>query len=248
MFVQRLWGKPAILCGKQRGRRVNRNRHTIRQGPASAQRLILNGDCVHSQRLFRNWRWGIEERTCRAIQVRVMRAPHQVPGADAAVIHRVVGKSQLHAAIQVRRHVIHAATFFVFFRAAPVGRVEHDAIARFQRSDFVRRSGLQGHAAIVNSGDRADMDTPMARAATLYNFLMVDPSNEMRAQAPGVNLFQFQLLMRRDRQSSAGPRVVNRLAVRPGSERDVIGSLIAALNLQTPHAGFDDPGKMMQRR
>ena len=91
------------------------------------------------------------------------------PGADAAAIHCVIGEAELQRAIQLRRHMVDTAAFFVFLRAAPIGRIEHDAIARFQRSNFVRRRRLHGHACIMNSGDRADMHTAMARAAAVHN-------------------------------------------------------------------------------
>ena len=108
------------------------------------QRLVLIGRRVHRERLLCDRRRRVKEGTCRAIQFRVMRAPHQIAGADAAAIHCVIGEAELQRAIQLRRHVINTAAFFVFLRAAPIGRVEHDAITGFQRSDLVRRRRLHG--------------------------------------------------------------------------------------------------------
>ena len=60
---------------------------------------------------------------------------------------------------------------------------EHDAITRFQRSNFVRCNRLDGHTGIEDSGDDADLHTAMARASAIHNILMVHAHDEMRPEA-----------------------------------------------------------------
>ena len=75
--------------------------------------------------------------------------------------------------------MVHPTAFFVFLRAAPIGRIEHHAISRFERSNFVRRRRLNPHVRIVNGGDGADMHTAMARVAALHHALMIHAGDKI---------------------------------------------------------------------
>ena len=90
------------------------------------------------------------------------------------------------------------AAFLLFLRAAPISRVENDAVSGFQRSNFVRRRRRHAHACLINGNDGTDMDFPVARASTLYHVLMVHTGYEIGSKAAGVDLLEFQLLARRD--------------------------------------------------
>ncbi len=57
------------------------------------QPLVLRGCHVHREWLLRDWRRGIQEATHCAIQFGIMRAPHQIPRANAPEVHRVIGEA-----------------------------------------------------------------------------------------------------------------------------------------------------------
>ncbi len=144
--------------------------------------------------------------------------------------------------------MIDAAAFFVFLWAAPICGIEHHAVARFKRSDFVRRRGLYDHAHVPHRGNGGNMHTTMSWAAAVHHALMVHAGNEVGSQAARVNLLEFQFLARSKRRCTACPRVIHGSAVSLGGQRNVIGIFIAAFNLHAAHAGCDDLRNVTQSR
>ena len=118
-----------------------------------------------------------------SIEVGVVCAPNQIAGANAAEIHRMVCEGQLERTVELGRHVIDSASFLVFLRAAPIGRIEHNAITRLERSQFVSRRRRHIHLHIVNSGDSTDMHAAMARAAAVHDVLMIHARDEIGPKA-----------------------------------------------------------------
>ena len=61
--------------------------------------------------------------------------------------------------------------------------LEYQAIAGFQRSNFVRLGWLDGHACIMNSDHCTDMHAAMTRAAAVHNLLMIHAGDKVRSEA-----------------------------------------------------------------
>ena len=71
----------------------------------------------------------------------------------------------------------------------------------------------------------------MTRGAASNHCLMIRAGQEEVTQPSRVDLFQLKFGRGRDRERPAGPRVIHRLAVGGGGERNVIRVLVAALDL-----------------
>ena len=80
-----------------------------------------------------------------------------------------------------------------------------------------------------------------------HDLLVVGARHEVRPQPARVDLFEVLFLLRGDAQGPPGPRLVHRLAVGGGGQRDELGVLVAALDFQAVHADADEFGHLMQR-
>ena len=95
----------------------------------------------------------------------IVRAPHQVAGPDARGIHRAVAEAQLAACRARRPTSKHAAAFFRLLGTAPVGGIEHHAVAGLERSDRVRLGRLDDHAVRRCTRVTRPISTPRCRGA-----------------------------------------------------------------------------------
>ena len=87
----------------------------------------------------------------------------------------------------------------------------------------------------------------MARGTPLHHRLMVGAGDEPRAQPTRIDLLQLQFRLGRDAQGQTGPRFIHGLAIGGGGQRDIIGVLVAALDLERGDADLHDLGHLVQR-
>ncbi len=81
------------------------------------------------------------------------------------------------------------------------------------------------------------MQTPRWRGvAAMHHGLMIRAREEVRPEPAREDLFELQFLNARDLHFPAGPGVVHGLAVGVRGQRDVVGVLVAAFDLQRGHA------------
>ena len=73
------------------------------------------------------------------------------------------------------RRFVNAPALFRFTGTAPVGRVEHQAIAFLQRRDLVCFRHFDHHAIGPDFRDAPHQHAPMPRRAAFHNFLMIVP-------------------------------------------------------------------------
>ena len=204
-----------------------------------------------------------------------MGAPHPIAGANPAKINLPIAKPQFQGSGKPRRHgghggfslvsgkirdirvhprpilahsrhLVDAATFFRFGRAAPVGGVEDQAIARFERRGAGRCFGLDEDVIAPDVADDADFDAAMGGGTAVHHRLMVRPGHKMRTKPARIHLLKLQLLGRGDGQIAPRPRFVYRLPVGAGGQGDVIGVFVASFNLQRRHAQLHDVGHLLQ--
>ena len=100
----------------------------------------------------------------------------------------------------------------------------------------------------MNRGDGSNMHSAVARAAALYDILVIYAGHEIRAQAARVDLFERQFLAGGDGCRAPFPRFIDGLAVGSGGQCDVVYVFVASLDFQATNACFDDPRDMPQGR
>ena len=190
-------------------------------------------------------RLGVEAH--RLVQLRVVRAPQQVAGADARKVDRAVAKGKLQRAVALRRDVIDAAALLRLLRAAPVRGVEDDAVARLERRIGGIRLRHEPDAIRQHARHPAHQHAAVARRAAAHDRLVVGAGNEVRAKPARVDLLQLHFLARRDAERQPRPRLVHRLAVGRRGQRHVVGILVAPLDLERVHADAHDLRHLLQR-
>ena len=104
----------------------------LREGPGSPQ-IFLN--ICHYQNidlLLGQRSCGSKVRLDHAVQIRVVGTPQNVTLPNAREVDRVVAEAQLDRVIKRRHHLIQSPTFFRLTGVAPIGSVEHNAVAWFE--------------------------------------------------------------------------------------------------------------------
>lgn len=81
-----------------------------------------------------HWRSRLREFACRAIHIGIVRAPDDVSGANPASLNRAATKTELDAAAASFDDLENVASLFGLLGAAPIRGIEHQAVARLERS------------------------------------------------------------------------------------------------------------------
>ncbi len=87
----------------------------------------------------------------------------------------------------------------------------------------------------------------MPRSAPFDHRLVIRACQKKRPQAARIHLLQLQFFLRRDAERASGPGFIDSFTICPRGERDVIGVLVAAFNLERGDAGRDDLRNLAQR-
>ena len=81
---------------------------------------------------------GLAMRRCYdRFELRIAGAPDQITGTNATEIDRPIGELKFYRPVTTAFGLVDTSTFFRLFRTAPVGRVEYESIARFERCEVV---------------------------------------------------------------------------------------------------------------
>ena len=110
------------------------------------------------------------------------------------------------------------------------------------RVGFTDENGPKGGVGI-----RCALTVEIPRRPPAHHCLMVGSVQKKRSEAAGIDLLQPLLILRRDAQRAAGPRLVHCFSIRRGRERHVVRVLVAALDLQRRDADIHDFRHLMQR-
>ncbi len=96
----------------------------------------------------------------------------QIAAADAGRVQDAVAEAQLKP-VAAQQHFEDAAAFFRLLGTAPIGRVEHHAVARLERRDAMRVGRLDHHAVGDPRAPPSHQNAAMARRAALHHRLMI---------------------------------------------------------------------------
>ena len=236
LFVDR-----AISRRAQRRVAIHRHAHRAHR-PHGAQRFAFVRRHAQLHRLLAERRRRLRIHARRLVDIGIVRAPDQIAAADAIAMDRAVAEAQF-AALDLKD----APAFFRLLGTAPVGRIEHHAVARLERRHAVRLGGLDQNPAVGNLQHAPHQHAAMARGAPFHHRLMIRPGEEERAEAARIHLLQPQFGGAIELQFPPGPGLVHRLAIGGGSQRHVIGVLVAAFDFQRGDADVDDLRHLLQR-
>src|SRR5262249_41234453 len=95
-------------------------------------------------------------------------------------------------------------------------------------------------------GNHANLDAAMARAAALYDVLVIHAGNEVWPETARIDLLQGQFLARRDGWRTPRPRIVNCLPVASSRQGDIIRIFVAAFDFQSATSRINDLRDMVQ--
>ena len=170
-------------------------------------------------------------KAARLVHIGIVRAPHQIAAADARRVQSAVAEAQLHTPPRCATWKTRPPSSGSS-RAAPIGGIEHHAVAGLQRRQCVGCGRAIDHAALGGTAPRVPSALrdgaargPAPRPDDRFRSGRRGPDRANRpapAAAPaGVHGLR-----------AAGPGFVHRLAVGARGERHVIGVLVAAFDLQ----------------
>ena len=144
-----------------------------------------------------NWSRRLREYPSHLIQIGVVRSPHQVTRADAPKPNRAISKLEFQLPIRPGQDLVNAAAFFGLLRAAPIGGVEHHAIAGLERGHTPVVVCFDHHTIPLHARHPSHPQASVTRRPPVDDRLMVRPPQEIRTQAARVHLLQLQLLLRK---------------------------------------------------
>ena len=87
-------------------------------------------------------------------------------------------------------YFVNSPALFGFLRTAPIGGIEDDAVARFQRRCVV---GSNHDTGAIDAHNASARHAAMARRPALDHRLMIRAGKKMRAEPARINLFQLRL-------------------------------------------------------
>ncbi len=165
----------AARCARfaQRLRRVAPSRALRRRAIPSSSGCALARRHPHPHWLFAQRRGGVQVRPRQPCRVRDRACATPGRRGGCGGVDGAVAEAQQDLAA-ARRHLENAAAFFRLLRTAPVGRIEHHAIARLQRRQ--RRAPPPARSTTPPSATRATrpISTPRCRGARpLHHRLMI---------------------------------------------------------------------------